>query len=193
MPKLWSDTVDSHRAEVREAILQAAWSLAAASGPASVTMSQVAETAGVGRATLYKYFSDVQAILSAWHERQIEQHLVRLSSAGEHGARPLDRLASVLGAYADICRERAAHHQGPHANELATLLHGSDQVAEAQHRLHRLISEIIRQAAQERSIRNDVAPAELATYCLHALTAASRLSSSVAVRRLVDVVLSGLA
>ena len=37
-----------------------------------------------------------------------------------------------------------------------------------------------------------VAPAELATYCLYALTAAGSLSSQAAVRRLISVTLSGL-
>ncbi|TIU24058.1 MAG: TetR/AcrR family transcriptional regulator, partial [Mesorhizobium sp.] len=41
-------------------------------------------------------------------------------------------------------------------------------------------------------LRNDVAPDELATYCLHALTAANSLTSKAAVRRLVAVTLAGL-
>ena len=41
-------------------------------------------------------------------------------------------------------------------------------------------------------IRTDVSPGELATYCLHALTAASSLPSKAAVRRLVTVILAGL-
>ena len=37
--------------------------MVAAHGLASVTMSRIAEETGIGRATLYKYFSDVEAIL----------------------------------------------------------------------------------------------------------------------------------
>jgi AcrR family transcriptional regulator len=33
-------------------------------------MSQIAEETSIGRATLYKYFSDVEAILIAWRLRQ---------------------------------------------------------------------------------------------------------------------------
>ena len=51
--------------------------------------------------------------------------------------------------------------------------------------------DIVTEAAAAGDIRNDVAPAELATYCLHALTAANRLSSK-AVHRLVEVTLAGL-
>jgi hypothetical protein len=42
-------------------------------------VSQIATDTGVGRATLYKYLCDVESILVAWHERQIEAHLDRLT------------------------------------------------------------------------------------------------------------------
>jgi AcrR family transcriptional regulator len=40
-------------------------------------MSQIAAETGIGRATLYKYFPDVEAILVAWHERQVAEHQLR--------------------------------------------------------------------------------------------------------------------
>jgi hypothetical protein len=46
--------------------------------------------------------------------------------------------------------------------------------------------------AADGDLRDDVAPDELASYCLHALTAASSLPSKAAVRRLVNVILAGL-
>ena len=39
---------------------------------------------------------------------------------------------------------------------------------------------------------NDIAPTELASYCLHAISGARSLSSKAAVRRLVAVTLAGL-
>ena len=71
MPKLWNETIEAHRREVRDAILDTTAALVAEHGLRSVTMSQIAEKTGIGRATLYKYFPDVEAILPAWHERQI--------------------------------------------------------------------------------------------------------------------------
>jgi hypothetical protein len=41
-------------------------------------------------------------------------------------------------------------------------------------------------------LRGDIAPAELAEHCLHALNAATRLPTKAATRRLVDVTLAGL-
>ena len=65
MPKLWAHTVETHRHEIREAIQDTTLALVAEQGLRSVTMSQIAELTGIGRATLYKYYSDVESILGA--------------------------------------------------------------------------------------------------------------------------------
>jgi hypothetical protein len=71
VPKLWNETIEAHRREVRDAILDTTATLVAEQGLRSVTMSQIADQTGIGRATLYKYFPDADTILRAWHERQI--------------------------------------------------------------------------------------------------------------------------
>ena len=78
MPKLWNETIEIHREAVRRAVLDAAARLVAGHGVSGVTMSAIAQSAGIGRATLYKYFPDVESILVAWHERQVESHLAEL-------------------------------------------------------------------------------------------------------------------
>ncbi len=75
MPKLWTETIQTHRNQVRDAILDTTAALVAEQGLLQVTMSQIAEQAGIGRATLYKYFPDIESILLAWHDRQITAHL----------------------------------------------------------------------------------------------------------------------
>jgi hypothetical protein len=55
-----------------------------------------------------------------------------------------------------------------------------------------LIRDLIAEGANSGQLRNDVAPGELASYCLHALSAASSMPSKAAVRRLVAVTLAGL-
>ena len=79
MPKLWTQTIQAHRHEVREAILNRTAALVAEHGLLAVTMSQIAEETGIGRATLYKYFPDVEAILLAWHDRETSGHIARLA------------------------------------------------------------------------------------------------------------------
>ena len=185
MPKLWNQTIEAHRRDVRDAILETTAALVAEHGLRSVTMSQIAEETGIGRATLYKYFSGVEAILLAWHERQIARHLKSLAAiryqAGDAGV----RLEAVLEAYALISHER-------HNTELAALLHRGEHVARAQRRLSAMIQDLLTEAAGSGDVRDDVSPDELARYCLHALAAARSLPSKAAVRRLVTLILAGL-
>src|SRR5687767_12640605 len=69
VPKLWNETIEAHRQAVQEAILDTTAALVEEHGLTAVTMSAIAEKTGIGRATLYKYFSDIETVLSAWHER----------------------------------------------------------------------------------------------------------------------------
>jgi AcrR family transcriptional regulator len=62
MPKLWNQTIKEHRQEVHDAILDTVAALVAKHGLRSMMMSQIAEETGIGRATLYKYFADIEAI-----------------------------------------------------------------------------------------------------------------------------------
>jgi AcrR family transcriptional regulator len=188
MPKLWNETIDAHRQAVRDAILDTTAALVAEHGLASVTMSQIAEETGIGRATLYNYFADVELILFAWHERQIGAHLQQLTDIRDRAGNARQRLEAVLEAYALIAHESRRHRD----TELAALLHRDEQVARAQQHLSRFIGALVTEAAKTGDVREDVAPAELATYCLHALTAGSSLPSKVAVRRLVGLTLDAL-
>jgi AcrR family transcriptional regulator len=185
VPKLWTETIETHRREVREAILDTTAALVAEHGLLAVTMSQIAEETGIGRATLYKYFPDVEAILVAWHERQISGHLEHLAEVRDQAGNAGERLEAVLEAYALIQHEH-------HGTELAALLHRGEHVARAQQQLRDFVRDLVTEGAQSGHLRDDVAPDELASYCLHALTAASSLRSKAAVRRLVVVTLAGL-
>ena len=106
MPRLWTETIQAHRHQVRDAILDATWALVAEQGLLSVTMSQIAEQAGIGRATLYKYFPDVEAIVLAWHERHVAGHLQSLADVRDQAGDAGERLEAVLGAYALISHQR---------------------------------------------------------------------------------------
>ena len=185
VPKLWNETIEAHRHAVRDATLDTTAALVAEHGLASVTMSQIAAETGIGRATLYKYFPDVEAILFAWHERQVTGHLKHLAEVRDQAGGAGERLEAVLEAFALISHE---HHGG----ELAALLHRGEHVSRAQQQLSDFIRDLLIEGAETGDFRDDIAPGELATYCLHALTAASSLPSKAAVRRLVAVTLAGL-
>jgi AcrR family transcriptional regulator len=188
VPKLWNETIDAHRHAVRDAILDTTGALMAEHGLASVTMSQIAEETGIGRATLYKYFPEVELILFAWHERQITAHLQQLTEIRDRAGNARERLEAVLEGYAHIAHESRRHRD----TELAALLHKGEQVARAQQQLTRFIRDLVAEAAKTGEVRDDVAPAELASYCLHALTAGAGLPSKAAVHRLVMLTMDAL-
>jgi AcrR family transcriptional regulator len=185
VPKLWNETIEAHRRDVRDAILDTTAALVAEHGLRSVTMSQIAEETGIGRATLYKYFSGVQPILVAWHERQVGHHLQQLAEVAGQPGTAGERLEAVLEAYALISHER-------HDTELAALLHRGEHVARARRRLRNLLRDLLSEAAATGDLRNDVAVEELTTYCVHALAAAGELRSKAAIRRLVALTIAGL-
>lgn len=185
VPKLWSETIETHRGAVRSATLDTTAALVAEHGLASVTMSQIAKSTGIGRATLYKYFPDVESILIAWHERQIARHLNYLTEIRGQAGDPVQQLKAVLEAYALIRHEH-------HGTELAALLHRGEHFTRAEQHLNDFIADIMAAGTETGHVRKDVAPQELARYCLHALAAANTLTTKAAIRRLVTVTLSGL-
>lgn len=178
MPRLWTDTIDEHRRAVREAILDAAGGLVAERGLRGVAMSLIAERAGIGRATLYKYFPDVDSILRAWHERQVAAHLAQLAALRAEPGTPRERLKAVLTGYALIVRE-----SGRHDRERAAELHRGGHGRQG---LHALIRDLVAE------VTTRVPPDELARFCAHALGAAAELDSDDAVRRLVQTTLACL-
>ena len=189
VPRLWNETIEAHRRDVRVAILDTTAALVAGQGLRSVTMAQIAERTGIGRATLYKYFPDVEAILVAWHGRHVTGHLQRLADARDTAPDPAARVVAVLTAYAHVVHEMSGQHHGA---ELTALVHRDEQVAGARRHLHELVADVLRQAVASGGVRADVSADELATFCLHSLAAAADLSTAGAVARLVTLTLAGL-
>lgn len=174
------------------AILDTTAVLVAEHGLTGVTMSQIAQEVGIGRATLYKYFPDVEAIVIAWHERQVAEHLRQLGEVVAAATEPGERLRIALRTYAQLS---AGEHHGPavgHGSDLAVPLHRAAHMHQAREQLHAMLTDLIGAAARNGDVRSDVSASELATYCLHALAAARELTSPAARDRLVTVTLAGL-
>jgi AcrR family transcriptional regulator len=185
MPKLWTDTIEAHKKSVRDAALDATASLVLRRGLTAVTMSEIAQETGIGRATLYKYFPDVQTLVHAWHERQIARHLTVLAGIAHGGGVPLERLEAVLRAYAGMAH---SHEDG----DLANLLHTGGHAIHALDHLSALVAAIIAEGAEAGDLRKDMPPDELATFCLAAMAGARNLGSDAAIDRLVALTLDGL-
>ncbi len=167
MPRLWKDTVDTHRAAVREAILHAVHTQLHAHGLAGITMSGIAQQAGIGRATLYKYFPDVQSILDAAHEQHIGEHVAELRTLADSGGAVGDRLKSVFAHYLRICTERVRHGDA----DVVSLLHRPDVVSRADEQLLALFTNLLTEAVNGGVVRDDTPPQDLARFCLQSLAA----------------------
>lgn len=189
VPRLWTQTIETHRREVGDAILDATATLVAAHGLRAVTMSQIAEQAGIGRATLYKYFPDVETILVAWHERHVADQVARLKQLRSEASTPSQAIENVLSAYAIVIHGRSRHAGGP---DVAALLHEPTRASAAGTQLGRFLADLLAEGARHRVVRHDLRPDELANYCLHALNAAADATSPAAVERLVEITIAAI-
>ena len=97
----WRDTVETHRARYRERIIDAAIGLVAEEGVSKASMAALAQRAGIGRATVYKYFPDVEHALLAHAEREVDECWSRLHRALETHADPVDRLRACVSTLLD--------------------------------------------------------------------------------------------
>jgi AcrR family transcriptional regulator len=188
MPKLWNETIEAHRRDLREAIIGATAELIGRAGPFSVTMSQIAAKAGIGRATLYKYFPDVESILHAWHQARIAGHLAEMQRIHEAPGEPMEQLEALLLGYVELAQHGRRHH---HA-DLSALLHRTPDVATAHQQVLTLIEKSLLRAGKTGTVRNDIPRAELAAFCLAALAEMGAPAAPKTIRRRVKLVLAAL-
>lgn len=188
VPKLWKDTVEEHRRDVRTAILEAAWALAQEHGVRGVTMGLVADQAGISRATLYKYFRGVDDILVAAHTEHVRAHLAKLRTALDTAGTPRQGLERLIEHYAEICFRRGRDGGAG----VAALVHTGAQHHHDTHLLNRLVVDAVRAAQQAGEVRADVTPKVLAAYCLSAAEGAGALANAGDARRLAGLIKQSL-
>jgi len=185
MPKIWADTIDTHRRQVNDAILDATAELIAEHGPMSVTMSAIAERVGIGRATLYKYFPDVEAILVAWHARDFAGHQEQLLALTKAENVTLSDVATFVRAL----RHQHRHHKGVDlVDSLAHTLAGAEGPINdtIQREVVASLSTLMARLAEQKEVRADREPELLARWLLHAVHAPSDLDDDTISELVVD-------
>lgn len=94
------------RGEKRPLILQAATDVFAEQGFASVTVAAIAERAGIGKGTVYEYFSSKDELLFAVFEWMNEGIFERIHTLLDDGGTTHDRLQRLLDLGAQITRDQ---------------------------------------------------------------------------------------
>lgn len=75
MPKISAPTLQAHREETVEKLLDAWGELVMAEGYDGVSLADVAAKVGLARTAIYNYFSDKETLLFTWTDREVRRTL----------------------------------------------------------------------------------------------------------------------
>ncbi len=163
-PSIWTDSLATHKQRLRQHIVRTAAELLAERGLGDVSMSLLAQRAGIARATLYNHFPDFERVLAALVADQVARFRVQLDRHLAAAADPAERLRRYLVAVHDwATRQR---QQPSKRNDTArptsrtrTL---SPQVVTATHeplsQLHEILEQILTDAIASHAIHPDTDP-----------------------------------
>jgi AcrR family transcriptional regulator len=173
VPRIWDESVASHKARLRATIVEAAVALAAERGRGGVSMSAVAERAGIGRATLYNYFADVDHILGAYVVDAFERFNAELDAMLAELDDPLEQLRTTvvatvtyLGSPEHARGVRVGNdHFGPQVQAV---------VDEALDGYRRRLNDVVAAGVAAGALRADVGPVFLGHALEHLLAAANQ-------------------
>jgi AcrR family transcriptional regulator len=173
-PSHWSEVLDGHRAHQRDQILAAALDLLGEKGMAALTMSAVAERAGMSRATLYHYFSDVDAVLAAWVGREIERSVAAMVTGAQGISDPIDRLGYLVEIQARTFASQRHRLSAEHFESEAGSPAVRREVEARMAPLRRLLADTVVEAQARGRIDPGVAPELAADLVLGLLGAVRR-------------------
>jgi len=91
--------------QVKKSILESARRLFARFGPKKTTLDEIAQEAGIGKATLYYYFRDKQEIFLKVIEEEAEELLRRMEQAVQEYENPELKLRALILAKASAFME----------------------------------------------------------------------------------------
>jgi AcrR family transcriptional regulator len=145
-------------AERRQMIIEAIVRVVAEHGIPEATTSRIAEAAGVGPGTLYRYFGSREEMLTAALEAVYERIMEPWIDAS--ALEPLERIREVGRRHSRIM----ASEEGGFAVPWVQFIAGAsevglrDAVAETQRRAYRVVQQVFEEAQALGSIRADIDP-----------------------------------
>ncbi len=108
-PSIWSDSLATHKQRLREHIVGTAGELLAERGLGGVSMSLLAQRAGIARATLYNHFPDFERVLAALVADEVARFRVQLDRHLADASDPVERLRRYLVAVHDWATNLRRH------------------------------------------------------------------------------------
>lgn len=95
MPRIRAASIDEHKVLTRQALLDSAYHLIDEAGTAEVALAEIALAAGVGRTTLYDYFSDRDDLIAELVEKELPKVLSELIESVPEDLPTRERLAEL--------------------------------------------------------------------------------------------------
>jgi len=95
MPRIRAASIDEHKALTRSALLDAAKTLIHEAGTADLPLGEIALAAGVGRTTLYDYFTDRDDLIATLVEEELPGVVEALIREMPSGGSAPERLADL--------------------------------------------------------------------------------------------------
>ena len=169
-----TSTASTARGEKRPLILQAATEVFAEQGFAAVTVAEIADHAGIGKGTVYEYFSSKDELLFAVFEWINEKIFERIRERLDEGGSTLQRVQRLLDLGAEITRDQVdmqavvldfwAASRGTKSEERY------NQACRTTFRAYRrLIADVVREGQANRELRPEVDADAVATMVVAAM------------------------
>ncbi len=147
MPKIIGASLADHRELTRQRLFDALAQLMAEQPFDSLTMSQIAQRAGVGRTAVYNHFADKESLLLAYMTRTVTQFgdLLTAALAGE------DDVIERLRVYVRSHLEWTGRYHMPRTMNLRAEMspQGGAHLRDHAHLVARLLSEILQDAMDQ--------------------------------------------
>ncbi len=193
----WDETVAEHRDRRRRSIVDATMALVAERGMADVSMADVAKAAGIGRATLYRYFPGVEQIVAEGVLGTVRRHHATLEAATEEQRDPIEAIRVSLQLLLEYFGTEGHRSMSARVNPEQFSPEVGRSVHEAFGRVHELLARLVVDAQQAGSLRADLDAAFTAQLLYQMLAAGrgavveGRLRPDEAVEQLMRLFLDG--
>lgn len=106
MPKIIGGSLREHREQTRRRLFDALSSLMADRGFDTITLADIAATAGVGRTAVYNHFADKEALLVAFIADETDRYAAMLQHRLEEIDDPVEQLRQYVRAQTRLDHDR---------------------------------------------------------------------------------------